>query len=106
MLDTLLQFNDQTITVPVTYKGVEFDLSDVSIAEYKLYDAAKKTVILSLDLMDGITIIDSTFTIFLSKVNSEQLKGKYYHELVMEEPIHMRTTVFKDFIIFEPTYNT
>ena len=102
----LLQFNDQTITVPVSFDGVDFDLSAVSLAEYKLYDELKNSVILSLGLASGITKSGNEFTITLTDTQSEELKGRYYHELVMEDPVNLRSTVFKGFIIFEATYNS
>lgn len=105
MSKNLLQFNDQSITVPVTVNGASFDLSGVTFAEYKLYDQVRENVLLTLDLASGITKIGNEFTITLTDTQSEDLKGRFYHELVMVDPVNLRSTVFADFIIFDATYN-
>lgn len=105
MADTLLQFNDQTITVPVTIDGVDFDLSGVTSAEYKLYDELKSGVLLTKTLISSITKSGTEFTLTFTDTETENLKGRYYHELTMDDPVNLRSTVFSDFIVFNPTYN-
>lgn len=102
---SLLQFNDQSITVPVSVNGTPFDLSGVSLAEYKLYTESKTNVLLELDLTSGITKIGSEYLITITKAQSQNLRGEFYHEMVMEDPVNLRSTVFKALITFEATEN-
>lgn len=102
---TLLQSNSQEILVPITWRGTVINTADLSAATYKLYDAQKRKVKLEKSLGNGITAQDSNLTIVISDTDSANLRGTYYHELTIVDPVKGRSTVFKQQITFEATKN-
>lgn len=101
----LIQNNDQTIKSPVTLRGSPMDLSNVTGALYELFDKTRTTVLITKTLGSGITVIDSDIFINITETDIEDLTGKYYHELTIEDAVEGRSTVFKEFKNVDPTFS-
>jgi len=105
MSDNLTQNNDQVIESPIFKNGLAINTEDLTSATYKLYSLNKKTLKLTKSFNQGITRKENTLTINISKADSTNLRGQYYHELTIVDPTLGESTVFKKDIIFEATVN-
>jgi hypothetical protein len=101
---SLYQRNDQEILVPITDSdGNEFDLSAITSATYKLLTRDRKTVLITKSLNNGITRSVNTLTITITEDDCEDIRGTYYHEASITDPVKGFSTVLNQAIYFEPT---
>lgn len=102
---SLLQKNDQKIIVPLTRQGVVIDATKLTEANYKLYSFNKRQILISKTLNSGIVAEGSNVVISISKDESENLAGTYYHELTITDSEHCVGTAFQKDIRFKATKN-
>ena len=102
---SLMQKNDQKIITPLTRQGVAFDATELTEANYCLYSLNKKQVLISKTLGNGIVAEDSNLVINISKEESKNLAGTYYHELTITDGEHGVGTAFQKDIRFKATKN-
>jgi len=101
---SLYQHNDQEILVPIVDGlGSDVDLSAITNATYKMFTRDRSVEVLSKQLNSGITRASNVLTITITKEDSAQLRGTYYHEISITDPVKGLSTVLKNTIYIEPT---
>lgn len=101
---SLIQNNDQEILVPVTDgNGTDFNLTAITSATYKLFTKNRTTEVITKTLNSGIVRSSNILTVTLTKDDTKNIRGTYYHELAIIDPVKGLSTVFKQEIYFEPT---
>lgn len=99
----VFQHNDIDLEVSLARRdGTLIDPATVTAAEYRLYNLAKTDTLTTKTLGSGISAGGDVLVVALSAVDTQSLRGVYYHELrveiggkaatVISENINMKAT--------------
>jgi hypothetical protein len=81
----VFQHNDIDLEVSLAQRsGAEIDATTITAAEYRLYNVTKTEALVTKTLGSGITTTPALLIVTLSAVDTQTLRGVYYHELRIE----------------------